>query len=243
MTANRGDKSPENPKAEAKGLVERGIDQLFSEPSVPTDVACEYLRQLSSNLVVAEMRLERGYAYMAALVLAFFLLDTGILRTLPFQGGALERTGLLMILFPVILSFMNYQATSRVHFIHELRTAVALTYKKMNEAFYQYGLDLLTHYPSIRNLETFQSITVGFTARGFISTTTTLVALCLGLGPLIAVAYFLYRTWHFSDLPRGVWAVAAAISLILSARTFLIFALDRKASSPYVERPRGKWST
>lgn len=218
-------------------VIDLGIDDLFAEPQVSTEILRDYLTQLHSNLLKAERLLSRIYFYIVLIFLAFLFLDTGLINTIKFHGTELERTGLVMVLFPALIAFLYYRAMAMLDFIHEIRTAISLIYRKMKETFYTHCLDLLTQYPSIRNLETFQGVLANGQKirRKVLIVTTTTVSLFLGLAPIVILGYSLYRTWFYIDLPRWIWILITVISSTLTVRALFLGGSPRYAD-PFSER-------
>ncbi len=224
-------------KWERRKLVTRAIDELFSKPEVPADFVRDYLTQLHSNLIISEKLLSRNYAYMLLIFLAFLFLDTGLISKLTFQGAELKRTGIVLIMLPCIIVFLFYRSQALIEFVHELRTAISLVYYKVKSSFYTHHLDILIHYPSIRNLESFQGfVDEGSPSRKRINSVTTfLVAMIMGIVPMIAIIYPLYRSWHYDDLPKSVWFFVTLISLVICLRAFS-FGGRLGMQDPFVDR-------
>lgn len=222
--------------SERKHRLEAAVEELFSpSTAVGTEVAREYLKQLTSNLVDTESALGKSYAQIVGLTLVFLLFDSGVAKSVSIQGVSIERAGRFLILFPILISFVNYLCFCRIIFTSELRLAIALLYKKLHEAIYFNYLDLLVQSPSFRNTEKYESVRLRGEHRRLTETTTTLVTLGLVFGPIIAATYFLYRTWHYSDLPKTIWFVAFAICVGLTVRVALFFS-PRSEADPYSVR-------
>jgi len=214
------------------------VDELFENPSISTEIAQFYLNQLHLNLTDIEKSLQRDYGFMILFFLGFLLFDTGIISQLTIQGAELKRSGLVMVLFPVFIAFLNYQASCRIVFIHDIRTTIALLYGKLKDTFYTRGLDLLTHYATIRNIESYQSMLVRSNSSKVLSKIPTfLVFLIMWTGPLLAIAYSLYRAWHYNDLPFTIMIISSFISLIFSLRSLTMLSLYIP-EDPYVVRSR-----
>src|SRR5690242_11523938 len=106
------------------------VESLFSdEQATPRDVALHLLDSWIANLQATETRIDREIFAMLTIFAAFLALDTGILTKLSFQGADLQRTGLVLSIVPIALSYLYYRYSSQVSFVHDLRTAVAFLYK------------------------------------------------------------------------------------------------------------------
>lgn len=215
ITQNSDRNAAPAPKASPSRNVEAEVRSLFEEPAVPEHIVLQYLQNLTENLAVTEKAIGTGFLRIALAFLAFLLLDVGLIEELGIGGAQIKRTGILLLLFPVAVAFLNYQMMSRIGFAQELRTVIALLYEHLAPAVYRHHLDLLTHYPSTRNVESYLSKLVRGSGRRISTISTWLVALLMILAPLLAVGYCLFRTFVAPDVPFAIWSVAALIAVAL----------------------------
>jgi len=219
----------------AKSL-EQAIDALFREPPVARDLALQLLNSWITNLRATESVINRQLLALTTVFVAFLALDTGVLRTLTFQGAELERTGLVLSVVPLVLAYLYYRVASQISYVHDLRTAIALLYKHLHEPVYSGGLDLLTHIPSIRNLEAYDSLRAPSAMKSFYERTTDAVTIILTLGPLVALVYALYRLWSYPDVGILLWSIITVVSLLLVIRAAL-FGLRSEGDTFSQRRP------
>lgn len=121
-----------------------------------------------------------------------------------------------------------------------LRTAIAVLHRKLHEPVYFGGLDLLTHIPSVRNLEAYDSLFAPRRLRALHERTTDAVTILLLLGPLAAIVYCVVRLWSYPDVGVAIWAVTVLLSLVFILRAWLyglrsehdnVFAIRRREST------------
>ena len=199
----------------------RAIDKLFADPRLPRDLALQLLNSWLANLQATEALINRNLIAIVGLFLAFLALDTGVIAKLTFQGGELHRTGVLLCAVPVTIAYLYYRYNSQVAFAHDLRTAIALLYKNLFEHIYYGALDLLTHIPSLRNLETYDSLRAPPSMLALHRWTTWMVTAFLLLAPPSGLAYTLVRLWHYDDVGVALWVCSTVVSLALVLRAWL----------------------
>ena len=224
--------------------VRTAVEDLFGHDPLPRDLALHLLTAWSSSLEVTERRIDRNLLLMAGLFVGFLLLDTGILAKVTFQGAELQRTGLVLSMVPAAMAFLYYRCVTLITFSHDLKTAIAVLYKKIHEPVYLGGLDLLTHTPSVRNLESYGSVFVGRELKALQKRVISIVRNVLSLGPLVAIVYTALRLWKYADVGVAIWAVAVLLSLLFVLRTpFYSFTRDhvdafgeRGSESPLVPK-------
>lgn len=158
--------------------------------------------------------------------LAFLLLDSGLVEKLNVAGAELRPSGVLLVAFPVLMAFETYQLQNRMMFAHELRTTIALVYRHVAPAIYRNGLDLLTHYPSARNIESYYGKLMSGRGRRLLDLSTTVVTVILGLLPLLAVIYCFARSFMSPSFAPIPWFVAALLAGALLIRTVAFELLE-----------------
>jgi hypothetical protein len=214
------------------------VESLFSEPQITTDLVAQYTNSLLENLITTEKAIHKDFYRIVLLFLVFLLLDSGLVENVSVGGTQIKNSGYILIMFPFAISFLYYQLNGRVGFAHEMRTCLALIFRKLNPNLYVGGFDLLLHYPSIRNIETHQGkLAEGKTARAVLELSTTVVVFVFILGPVAALAYTLYRTRKHSDLPIVLWIVITVISAIFVIRALTLGGPPR-AEDLFSERKR-----
>ena len=216
--ANASRKNKESRSPKPADTISRAISSLFDEPPVPRDIAMQLLNSWIANLQATETKISRGLLAMVSLFVAFLALDLGILTKLTFQGAEIRRTGILLCVVPIAISYLYYRQMSQVWFTHDLRTAIALLYKRLHEAVYYSGLDLFTHTESIRNLEALDSFRAPSAMRQFYERTTDVVTIFFVAAPLVAVVYCMVRLWNYPDVGMVLWVLTIAISALFFVR-------------------------
>jgi hypothetical protein len=197
------------------------IDGLFDNPPMPRDIALQLLNSWIANLQATETWINRQLLALFTIFVGFLALDTGVLAKLTFQGVELERTGLVLCVVPLTLAYFYYRFTSQIYFVHDLRTAIALLYKKLHAPVYYGYLDMLTHIASIRNLESYDSLHTPSTMRFFYDRTTDVVTIILLIGPLFALIYCIVRLWSYPDIGIALWIATTMLSIIFVIRALL----------------------
>ena len=146
---------------------------------------------------------------------------------------------MVLLLFPLIISFLAYQITNRISFAHETRSAIDLMYLNLCPAIYKYGLDLLTHYPSSRNIETYHGKLVHGKGLQLLSFSTSVVTAVFGLLPFVAVVYCFVQTFQRDDVSNGAWILSSIIAGILIFRTIVMqFFSHVRSLDPYSDRKK-----
>lgn len=201
--------------------VRSAVEELFGGESVPRDLALHLLTAWTSNLEATERRVDRALLAIVGVFTGFLALDTGILAKVTFQGAELQRTGLVLCMVPVAMAYLYYRYSTQISFAHDLRTAIAVLYRKLHEPVYLGGLDILTHVPSVRNLEAYDSFFAPRRLRAFHERTTDAVTIVLLLGPLAAIVYCVVRLWGYPDVGVAIWAVTVLLSLLFVLRAWL----------------------
>jgi len=180
----------------------------------------------------------KDFYRIAVLFLAFLVLDSALVEKVSIAGTAIQRSGYVLLLFPFAVSFFYYQFQCRVDFSHEIRTCLALLFRRLNQNLYLGGFDLLLHYPRIRNVETYQGIRRPAKNELFILRLSTwAVTLILAFSPIFAVGYMLYRAKTYPDLPIVVWIAVVLACLLFVVRSVVIGALP-KGEHSFSERKR-----
>jgi hypothetical protein len=211
------------------------VASLFDGMKVPVELLEKFLGYLHDNLVTAEKAIDADFARMTLAFLAFLVLDSGLVTEVSLAGAKLTKSGELLLMFPLVITFLNYQAAGRLGMAHEIRTAIALIYKRLCPPIYQHGLDLLTHYPSIRNFETYESkLGDGRGSRLVSMCSTTGIFMLFLLGPPAAAAFCFFRIYQ--SLSRSTWAFAVVASAALSLRTLLLANANRDPENLFTRR-------
>jgi hypothetical protein len=156
-----------------------------------------------------------------AVFTGFLALDTGILAKVSFQGAELQRTGLVLCTAPVAIAYLYYRYSTQMSFAHDLRTGSAVLYRSLDRRVYFGGLDLLTHVPSVRNLEAYDSVFAPRRLRVFHERTTDAVTVLLLLGPLAAIVYCATRLRSYPDVGIATWTVTVLLSVVFVLRAWL----------------------
>jgi hypothetical protein len=206
--------------AERPLSINAAVENLFGPERVPGDLALHLLSAWNSNLEATERRVDRAFLAAFALFISFLALDTGLLTKLTFQGAELQRTGLVLCTVPVAIAYCYYRYSTQISFAHDLRTAIAVMYRHLYSPVYLGGLDLLTHVPSVRNLEAYDSFFAPPRLRVFHERTTDAVTILLLLGPLAAIVYCIVRLWSYPDVSITTWAITALMSLVFLVRAW-----------------------
>ena len=223
------------------GLVAE-VRALFEEPRVSTEVASRYFENLSQNLTTTEKAIGSGFLRITLALIAFLLLDSGLFEKVAVAGAELKRSGVLLLIFPLIIAFLTYQLNSRITFAHELRTTIALLYSHLAPAIYSGGLDLLMHYPSVRNIESYYGKLVCGRGKHLLEFSTTVLTVVMGFAPFVAVAYCLFRTFISPGVSLWPWLVAVLIAGIFLFRALVLdFFVPFGRNEEYYKRarPRG----
>lgn len=214
------------------------VESLFSEPQITTDLVTQYTNKLLENLTTTEKAIHNDFYRIVVLFLVFLLLDSGLVENVSIGGTQIKSSGYILVLFPFAISFLYYQLNGRVGFAHEIRTCLALIFRKLNPTLYVGGFDLLLHYPSIRNIEAHQGKLVqGKTARAVLELSTTVVVSVFILGPVAALTYTLYRSRKYADLPMILWIGVTLISTLFVFRALSLGGPPR-AEDLFSERKR-----
>ena len=213
------------------------VDELFREGSLPRDVVLHLLTRWTSNLEATEHRIDRALLAIVAVFAGFLALDTGVLAKVTFQGAELQRTGVVLCMVPVAIAYLYYRYSTQVSFAHDLRTAIAVLYRKLHEPVYLGGLDLLTHVPSVRNLEAYDSFFAPRNLRVFHERTTDAVTIVFLVGPLAALVYCLVRLWNYADVGVVTWVVALLLSILFVLRAWL-YGLRTASDEVFATRRR-----
>ncbi len=201
--------------------VRSAVQDLFGHEPVPRDLVLHLLSAWTSNLEATERRVDHALLVIIAVFTGFLALDTGILAKVAFQGAELQRTGLVLSMVPVAVAYLYYRYSTQISFAHDLRTAIAVLYRKLYEPVYFGGLDLLTHVPSVRNLETYDTVFAPRRLRVFYELTTDAVTILLLLGPLAAIVYCEVRLWSYPDVGVAIWTITVLLSLLFVLRAWL----------------------
>jgi hypothetical protein len=221
-----------------RNSIEKRIEILFSEPQPSQEVIADYTANLLENLATTEKAMTKDFYRIAILFLAFLILDSSLVEKVSVAGTAIQRSGYVLVLFPFVISFFYYQFSCRVDFSHEIRTCLALIFRKLNHNLYIGAFDLLLHYPSIRNVETYQGIRGPGKKENFVlHLSTWAVTLVFSLGPMIAVGYMLYRAKTYPDLPIAIWIVVVLACLVFIVRSLVIGGVS-KGEHSFSERKR-----
>lgn len=215
------------------------VEELFGKEAVARDLALQLLNSWLANLQSTEVRIRRQFTAIVGVFTAFLALDTGVLAKLAFQGAELHRTGLVLCMVPITMAYLYYRCITQVSFIHDLRTAIAVLYRKLYEPVYHGGLDLLTHVPTVRNLEMYDTFRAPSGMAALHKWTTNAVSLSALLGPVVAMLYCIIRLWDYADVGPVVWIVTIVLSAVFVVRAWLFgaeidrdeqFALRRRSS-------------
>jgi len=213
------------------------IATLFDGTQASGEVVPQFLNYLHANLVTTEKAIGSDFTRMTLAFLAFLFLDSGLVTEVTLAGAKVTKSGLLLLMFPLLITFLNYQAWGRLGLAHELRTALALLYRRLCPPIYRHGLDLLTHYPSLRNFETYDSkVLDGRSARVVSMCSTTGILILLVLGPPTAAGFAFYRTYSDPSIGRLAWGIAVAMAAALSLRTFLLANTERDPDDLFTKR-------
>jgi len=217
--------------------ISHAVDDLFADPPVSRDIALQLLGSCIANLEATEARINRALLALFGLFIAFLAFDTGVLAKITFQGAELQRTGIVLCTVPVTMAYLYYRYASQVSFVHDLRTVIALLYKNLHESVFYGGLDMLTHHPSVRMLESYDSFRAPPSMRTFYNTTTEVVTLVLLLGPLAALVYFIVRLWNYPDIGIVLWTITTALSIVFVVRA-LLFGWGKHDRGEFADRRR-----
>ncbi|MFH0828792.1 MAG: hypothetical protein V1907_01270 [Candidatus Kerfeldbacteria bacterium] len=215
--------------------IRSAVDQLFDKEPLPPDLARHLLSAWSSNLNATERSVSRGFLAIVATFAGFITLDTKILTKIAFQGAEIGRTGIILCFATGAMSYFYYRCITQLGFAHDLRTAIAVLYRRLHEPVYIGGLDLLTHVPSIRNLEAYDSFYAPKSLRVFHERTTDVVTLALLLGPLVVVVYCTIRLWSYPDVRPVLWTVTVLAALVFVLRAWL-YGLRQKGDDVFADR-------
>jgi len=196
------------------------VDALFIDTAIPKDIALHLLNVWIDNLETTESQINKSLITTVGIIIAFLTLDTGILTKIEFLGTDLQRTGLVLCIVPVAITFFYYRYVSLMTFAGSLCIAIAVLYKKLHDPIYRSGLDMLTHYPSIRNLESFDAAQPLSRIRFFYRITTEVVQDVLFFGPIIGLAYCLYRLRHYPDIGPILWWIITIFSVLFIIRAW-----------------------
>jgi hypothetical protein len=211
------------------------VASLFDGTKVPVELLEKFLGYLHDNLVTAEKAIDTDFARMTLAFLAFLVLDSGLVTEVSLAGAKLTKSGELLLMFPLVITFLNYQAAGRLGMAHELRTVISPHLQAACPPIYQHGLDLLTHYPSIRNFETYEGkLSAGRGSRFVSMCSTTGIFMLFFLGPPAAAAFCFLRI--YPSLSRLTWAIAVAGSAALSLRTLLLANANRDPDNLFSRR-------
>jgi hypothetical protein len=198
------------------------VQAIFEDKDVSTEVKLAYLHKLHENLNITEKAIGSGFFRIILSFIAFVLLDSGLIDKVSLVGTEIKGTGVLLLLFPLIISFLAYQLINRTSFAHEIRSAIALMYFNLSPTIYKKGLDLLTHYPSSRNIESYHGKLVHGKGLRLLDFSTSVVTILLSLLPFVAVVYCFVQTFQRDDVSTGAWILSFIISGILIFRTIVM---------------------
>jgi hypothetical protein len=213
-------KPPPNTSINPRAKISSSIEELFGE-YLDREIALQLLNSWVANLQSTETKLNRDMFLIAGLFAAFLALDTGVFAKLAFQGAEIQRTGLVLLIVPMMIAYLYYRYSTQMSFVHDLRTAISLLYKKLHAPIYYTGLDLFVHVPTVRNLEAYDSFRAPLSMTKFHERTTDIVTILLFLAPLLAMIYCFTRLWKYHDIRLVVWIVAVVISLVFVVRAWL----------------------
>jgi hypothetical protein len=221
--------------------LEQEVEVLFSDPAISSDVATQYLTMLQENLYTTEKAIQTDFYRMTLAFLGFLILDSGIVEQVSIAGAQFKKSGYLAIVFPLVIAFLYYQFQCRISFSHDIRTCFALFYRKLNINLYRGFFDGFLHYPSIRNVESYQGkVDFSKTRRKIGELSTSVVTFVLSLGPIYAVAYTVYRARYYSDLPLAVWLASLLLSSLFIVRGLMLVIRDSQEDSDWYSDRREK---
>lgn len=202
--------------------LENEVQDLFEDQIISDELSLKYLETLERNLILTEKKINRGFLEIVLSFIGFLFLDIGIVEKVTILGTEFGQTGMLLLIFPLAIAFLKYQLNLRIVFAHDLRTTVALIYKNMAPKIYIHGFDLLTHYPSIRNIESYYGKLVEGGGRKLLDFSTTVVTIVLSFVPHLAVIFCFYRTYNIPNIPLWPWLVAILIASVFLLRSIII---------------------
>jgi len=214
----------ENPQigSNSKRKIEMEVQAIFEDPNVSTETKLAYLHSLNENLTTTEKAIGSGFMRVVLCFITFVLLDNGMVDKVILAGTEIKGTGVLLLLFPLIIAFLTYQLMNRVAFAHEIRTVIAFMYRHLSPAIYKNCLDVLTHYPSSRNIESYYGKLVHGKGLRLLDFSTSVVTCVLVFSPSLAVTYCLIRTFGRHDVAMSIWLISAIIAASLILRTFVM---------------------
>jgi hypothetical protein len=217
------DNIKENPQSGSNGKgIAQDVLSIFEDSDVSIEIKLSYLHSLTNNLSTTEKAIGSDFFRIILCFTAFILLDSGMVDKVSISGTDIKGTGVILLLFPIIIAFLTYQMNHRVSFTHEIRKTIALIYRYIYPGIYKHALDFLTHYPSVRNIESYHGKLLNRKGQIWLDYSTSFVTLIMALAPLIAVVYCLLRTFKRDDVSIFIWLPAVIITACFFIHIFVL---------------------